>query len=210
MNSVEVVGRTVEEAVAEALSKLQASRDEVNITVLDEGAKGLFGIIGSKQAKVLVEMIPTHERKLARTLAFLRELLAKMGVEAEVNGTADAETINVEITGDDLGVLIGRRGQTLDALQYLAGLSVNRQAGEDWHRIVIDVEGYRARRTETLQNLAQRLAAKAQATGRRVILDPMNAAERRIVHQELSEIDGVETHSEGKEPCRKVVIVPKK
>jgi spoIIIJ-associated protein len=134
MNSVEVVGRTVEEAVAEALSKLQASRDEVNITVLDEGAKGLFGIIGSKQAKVLVEMIPTHERKLARTLAFLKELLAKMGVEAEVNGTADAETINVEITGDDLGVLIGRRGQTLDALQYLAGLSVNRQAGEDWHR----------------------------------------------------------------------------
>jgi spoIIIJ-associated protein len=155
-------------------------------------------------------MIPTHERKLAQTLAFLRELLAKMGVEAEVNGTADAETINVEITGDDLGVLIGRRGQTLDALQYLAGLSVNRQAGEDWHRIVIDVEGYRARRTETLQNLAQRLAAKAQATGRRVILDPMNAAERRIVHQELSEIDGVETHSEGKEPYRTVVIVPKK
>ncbi|NLM55295.1 MAG: KH domain-containing protein, partial [Firmicutes bacterium] len=112
--------------------------------------------------------------------------------------------------GSDLGVLIGRRGQTLEALQYLAGLTVNRQAGDTWHRVIVDVEGYRARRTETLQNLAQRLAAKAQATGRRVVLDPMNAAERRIVHQELSQVEGVETHSEGREPYRKVVIVPKR
>lgn len=210
MNSVEVVGRTVEEAISEALEMLKASRDEVNITVLEEGSKGLFGIIGSKQAKVLVEKIPAHERKLARTLAFVKELLAKMGVEAEVTGTVDEDTIKVDIAGDDLGILIGRRGQTLDALQYITGLSVNRRSGEDWHRIIIDVEGYRARRAETLQNLAQRLAAKAQVTGRRVVLDPMNAAERRIVHQELSQVEGVETHSEGKEPYRKVVIVPKK
>src|SRR5690554_7789466 len=119
MNSVEVVGRTVEEAISEALSRLQATRDEVNITVLDEGTKGLFGILGSKQARVLVEKIPVHERKLAHALTFLKQLLAKMGVEAEVVGTADEETINVEITGSDLGVLIGRRGQTLEALQYL-------------------------------------------------------------------------------------------
>jgi spoIIIJ-associated protein len=158
----------------------------------------------------LVEKIPVHERKLAHALTFLKQLLAKMGVEAEVVGTADEETINVEITGSDLGVLIGRRGQTLEALQYLAGLTVNRQAGDTWHRVIVDVEGYRARRTETLQNLAQRLAAKAQATGRRVVLDPMNAAERRIVHQELSQVEGVETHSEGREPYRKVVIVPKR
>jgi len=210
MNSVEVVGRTVEEAVAEALARLQAGRDEVHITVLEEGTKGLFGLIGSKQAKVRVERIPAHELKLARTVAFLKELLAKMGVEAEVTGTADEETINVEVTGEGLGVLIGRRGQTLDALQYLTGLAVNRQTGESWHRVVIDVEGYRERRTETLQQLAQRMAAKVQATGRRVVLDPMTAAERRIVHQELSQVAGVETHSEGKEPYRKVVIVPKK
>ncbi|NLM54518.1 MAG: protein jag, partial [Firmicutes bacterium] len=93
MNSVEVVGRTVEEAISEALSRLQATRDEVNITVLDEGTKGLFGILGSKQARVLVEKIAVHERKLAHALTFLKQLLAKMGVEAEVVGTADEETI---------------------------------------------------------------------------------------------------------------------
>lgn len=210
MRSVEVVGRTVEEAIADALAKLEASRDEVEITVIDEGAKGLFGILGSKQAKVLVEKIPAHELKLERTLAFLKELLRKMGVTAEVTGTSDEESINIQIAGDDLGMLIGRRGQTLDALQYITGLAVNRQSGDDWQRVIIDVEGYRERRTETLQNLAQRLAAKAQATGRRVALDPMNAAERRIVHKELQLVEGVETHSEGKEPYRKVIIVPKR
>jgi len=211
MRSVEVEARTVDEAVEEALARLGASRDEVKVTVLEEGSKGLFGILGSKQAKVLVEKLPAaHERKLEKTIEFLNELLLKMGVSAQVNGTSDEETINIEITGDDLGTLIGRRGQTLDAIQYLTGLAVNRQSSDEWHRIVIDVEGYRARRTETLRSLAQRLGAKAVSTGRRVALDPMNAAERRIIHQELQSFEGVETHSEGREPYRRVIIVPTK
>ena len=159
----------------------------------------------------MVEKLPAaHEVKLEKTIEFLNELLLKMGISAQVSGSSDEETISIEISGDDLGALIGRRGQTLDALQYITGLAVNRQSKDEWHRIIVDVEGYRARRTETLRNLAQRLGAKAVSTGRRVALDPMNAAERRIIHQELQSFEGVETHSEGREPYRRVIIVPTK
>ena len=209
MMSVEVVARTVEEAVEEALVKLDAERDQVEITVLEEGTKGLFGILGSKQAKVLVTKRPIHELKLESAEAFVEQLLAKMDIPAVVEGRSDEEAINLEISGEDLGILIGRRGQTLDAFQYLVGLAVNRQGGE-WIRVIIDVEGYRQRREETLRALARRLAGKAEATGRRVALDPMNALERRIIHQELQTYEGVETHSEGREPYRRVIIVPER
>ncbi len=209
MNSVEVVGRTVEEAVEEALVQLEAERDQVEITVLEEGAKGLFGILGSKQAKVLVKKRPNHELKLESAKAFVEKLLDKMEINASVEGRSDEEAVNLEITGEDLGILIGRRGQTLDAFQYLVGLAINREGGE-WIRIIIDVEGYRQRREETLRALARRLASKAETTGRRVALDPMNALERRIIHQELQTYEGVDTHSEGREPYRRVIIVPER
>ncbi|HBG01703.1 MAG TPA: protein jag [Firmicutes bacterium] len=208
MKSIEVVARTVDEAIAEALHKLQADREEVEITILDEGNKGFLGILGSKQARVRVEKkVPLHDLKLEKALEFVKELLAQMDVPAEVAGQADQESVDLQIQGDDLGVLIGRRGQTLDSLQYITSLAVNRQGG-DWIRINLDIGDYRAKREETLRSLAQRAAMKVESTGRRVALDAMNAAERRIVHQELQEYGGVITQSEGQEPYRRVVILP--
>jgi len=130
-----------------------------------------------------------------------------MEIPAEVVGEANLESVNLQIQGDGLGVLIGRRGQTLESLQYITSLAVNRQGG-DWIRINLDIGDYRAKREETLRSLAQRAAMKVESTGRRVALDAMNAAERRIVHQELQEFGGVITQSEGQEPYRRVVILP--
>lgn len=208
MKSIEVVARTVEEAIAEALRELQVEREDVEVTVLEEGNKGFLGILGSKQAKVRVEKkVPEYEIKLERALEFLKELLGHMGLSPVVTGHADEESVNLRIDGEDLGILIGRRGQTLESLQYLTSLAVNRQGGE-WMRINLDIGDYRAKREESLRALAQRAALKAESSGRRVALDPMSAAERRIVHQELQEFGGVVTQSEGQDPYRRVVIVP--
>lgn len=208
MKSIEIEARSVEEAITEALRKLETDRDQVDVTVLDEGNRGFLGILGSKQAKVRVDKKqPDHEVKMQKAMAFAQELLEKMDIPAEVAGTADEESVNLKIEGDDLGILIGRRGQTLDSLQYIVSLAVNRQDG-DWMRINLDIGDYRAKREETLRSLAKRAAMKVDSTGRRVALDAMNAAERRIVHQELQEFAGVATQSEGKDPYRRVVILP--
>lgn len=208
MKTIEVVARTVDEAITEALQKLQAERDQVEITILDEGNKGFLGI-GSKQAKIRVDKKPSvYEVKQRAAIEFVTELLKQMDVAAEVSATGDGDTIEVQIQGEDLGILIGRRGQTLDSLQYITSLAVNRQGG-DWMRVNLDIGDYRAKREDTLRSLAQRAAMKVEATGRRLALDAMNAAERRIVHQELQEFPGVITQSEGQDPYRRVVILPK-
>lgn len=208
MRSIEVVARTVDEAITEALDKLQAEREDVEITILDEGTKGFLGL-GSRQAKVKVEQkAPIYEVKLEAAIAFLTELLGRMDVPATVTGTSDEESVELQVSGDDLGILIGRRGQTLDSLQYITTLAVNRQGGQ-WVRVNLDIGDYRAKREESLRSLAQRAATKVESSGRRLALDPMNAAERRIVHQELQEFAGVQTQSEGQDPHRRVVILPK-
>ncbi|NLY11858.1 MAG: protein jag [Firmicutes bacterium] len=209
MKDIEVCGRTVEEAIQEALIKLNTTRDQVEINIIEEGNKGLFGILGSKQARVFVERKPTIEWKVVVAKDYLNRLLEKMNIEAQVKVRSDEGCVFVDISGENLGFMIGRRGQTLDALQYLTGLVVNREGGE-WIRVVIDIEGYRYRREQTLRALARRMAYKVQTTGRRVALDPMNALERRIIHSQLQEFDDLETHSEGKEPFRRVIISPKK
>lgn len=207
MKSIEVVARTVDEAITEALDKLQAELEDVEVTILDEGTKGFLGL-GSRQAKVRVEQkVPIHELKLGAAIEFLTKLLDHMAVPATVGGTSDEESIELQISGDDLGILIGRRGQTLDGLQYLTTLAVNR--GGEWIRVNLDIGDYRAKREDTLRSLAFRAAMKVESSGRRVALDPMNAAERRIVHQELQDFAGVQTQSEGQDPYRRVVILPK-
>lgn len=209
MKSIEVVARSVDEAITEALQELNADRDDVQIEILDEGNKGFLGILGSKQAKVRVELIEKPEaNKLEAALEFTRELLSKMGISAEVQGEEDSESIKLQIDGDDLGILIGRRGQTLDSLQYIVSLAVNRQTEGEWNRIQIDVGDYRVRREESLRSLASRAASKVEKNGRRLALDAMNAAERRIIHQALQDFPGVETRSEGQDPYRRVVILP--
>lgn len=218
MKSVEVSGKTVDEAIAEALDLLETTREMVEITVLEEGTKGFLGI-GSRQAKVLVaekvmepekteEEVAVHEVKLEAGIKFLTELLAQMDVPATVEGTSDEESVELQINGDNLGLLIGRKGQTLESLQYITSLAVNRQGGQ-WMRINLDIGDYRSKREESLRMLAQKAAAKVEANGRRIALDPMSAAERRIVHQELQEFSGVLTQSEGQDPYRRVIILPK-
>jgi spoIIIJ-associated protein len=210
MRSVEIIARSVEEAVEEGLEKLGATRDDVDITVLDEGNKGLFGILGAKQAKVRIELKVSTKYKSQVAQEYLHELLRLMQVSADIHGEIiDEDNVRLAVYGDNLGLLIGRRGQTLDALQYLVSTVANREGG-NWVRIIMDVEGYRSRREYTLKSLAQRLAANAIDSGRRVALDPMTALERRIIHTELQANPDVETHSEGREPYRRVIIVPKK
>lgn len=210
MKSVEITARSVEEAVNEGLEKLGATREDVEVTVLEEGSKGLFGILGSRQAKVRLELIINAKYKSQVAKNYLQEILRLMNVEADIHiDVSDEENVRLAMYGENLGLLIGRRGQTLDALQYLVSMVANREGGK-WVRIIIDIEGYRSRRENTLKSLAQRLAARAVDSGRRVVLDPMTPLERRIIHTELSENPDVETHSEGREPYRRVIIVPKR
>ena len=298
MKRYESEGRTVEEAINLGLERLGASISDVDITVLNEGSKGLFGLFGSRMAKVVLTTKqeddikdatralfadaldtpqeksakrqeaarknaqaeakpeakrpararkpveqrekadkpaedkaarPKRERKPAapqepvvpaeqkdaataegKAQAFLQELTQLMGVEVSVHVHTDEEgSVRVNMQGDVLGILIGRRGETLDALQYLTSLQVNK-GQEEYTRVTLDSEGYRAKREEALIRLANRMANRAKKTGRRVSMEPMNPYERRILHSALQNTTGVSTHSEGEEPNRHVVITVSK
>ena len=164
--------------------------------------------------KPVVTMIPAEEivadSAAGKAHAFLKELTHLMGVEVEIAVGNDAEgNVYVSMTGDTLGILIGRRGETLDALQYLTSLKVNR-GQEGYTRVTLDTENYRAKREDTLMRLANRMANRAVKTGRKVSLEPMNPYERRIIHSALQANEAVDTHSEGDEPNRHVVITLRK
>lgn len=205
MSLIRQEGKSVEEAIAMALEKLGLKEDEVDIKVIDEGSKGLLGLIGARDAVVEVR-VKVNPAKTGRE--FLESILPKMAcqgkVEVDENKTDD-EQIYYNITGPDLGIIIGHRGETLDALQYLTSLVVNKSSNK-YLRVLIDAEGYRQRREKTLENLAKRLAEKAISTGRKVMLEPMPPHERRIIHMTLRKDARVSTYSEGKEPYRKVLI----
>ncbi|MBO2519007.1 MAG: protein jag [Firmicutes bacterium] len=208
MKMVEVSGRTVEEAVEAALDQLGATRDQVDVEVLDEGTRGFLGILGSREARVRVRMQFRPEEQNRKAREFLEGLLRRMSMECGLETRfGDDEILHINITGGDTGILIGRRGQTLQALQYLVNVVANR-GEERYQSILLDVEGYRDRRAEVLQRLARRKARRVLETGQRVALDPMNPWERRVVHMALRDMEGVETHSEGEEPARRVVISP--
>ena len=205
MKAVEKKGRTVDEAVAAALTELGAVQEEVVIEVLEEPNKGFFGLIGGKGALVRVTR---RERKEDLVRRVLGEIAEALGLQVQIEGRADEESVVLNLRGPDLGVLIGRRGQTLDALQYLVNLAGSKNSvGRE--RIILDVEGYRQRRAETLERLAARLADRVRRTGESVALEPMSAHERRVIHLALQENPYVTTHSEGEEPFRKVVISAK-
>ena len=293
MKSMESSAKTMEEAVTQGLEKLGVSLGDVSIDILDEGSKGLFGLIGGKPARVRLtvkdtddddsdilssltlnceiqskqngktaEAQPTRQEKKAEERAakngkpgketrkqpdakksdapvkpaaqpagektpvaqvvmqdaetaagkaqrFLMEVTRLMGVDVSVASSTDAEgNVRVDMHGDTLGILIGRRGETLDALQYLTSLNVNR-GQEEYTRVTIDTENYRAKREEALTRLANRMANRAVKTGRKVVMEPMNPYERRILHSALQQNDAVTTHSEGDEPNRHVVITLK-
>lgn len=205
MKKVVATAKTIDDAVEKALQELQVPRERVQIRVLEEPSKGLFGLIGTRDAKVEVEF---HYDPIEEGKKFLTEVLANMKVDARIETRQHEEGILFDILGSNLGMIIGRRGQTLDALQYLVNVVANRHA--DKHaRIILDAESYRLRRKETLEQLADRIAKKAVQTNRNVRLEPMSAAERKVIHAFLQKRPDVITFSEGEEPHRYLVVAPK-
>ncbi|MFC5711644.1 RNA-binding cell elongation regulator Jag/EloR [Thalassorhabdus alkalitolerans] len=205
MRTIKVSGKTIEEALSQALNDLEAQRDEVEYEVLEEPQKGFLGFIGNKPALLKVQVKPQPKEE---ALSFLKQLLQDMEVKAEVEEKGEGKDIEFHLTGEDLGSLIGKRGKTLDAIQYLVNLVANRHS-DQYLRLTVDAEGYRERRKQSLEHLASRLANKALKTRQKVTLEPMNARERKIIHHALQKSREIETFSEGKEPYRKVTILPK-
>jgi len=199
---IEKSAKTVEEAVNLALEELDVTEDQVEIEVLEEGSKSLLGLRKAKEAKVRVTLFD-YATEIARD--FLEELFDKMGFEATIDIVEDEEITRVNIESSNSGVIIGRRGETLDALQFLTSLVVNRN-NTTYKKIILDTEDYRKKREITLENLADRLAFKVEKTGRSMSLEPMNPYERRIIHSSLQKNNKVETYSVGEDPNRKVVI----
>jgi len=207
MKSVEISAKTVEEAIKLALEELKLDREEVNIDVLEQPNKGFFGILGSKNALVRVE---ENYDPIKQANIFLEKIFNAMKLKPIINIDRKKDYIIFNLSGEDLGILIGRRGGTLDSLQFLLNLVVNKKSMDKRIKLILDVEGYRERREDTLINLAQRLSEKVKRTGRKVVLEPMNPQERRIIHLALQKDNYITTYSEGEEPFRKVIISPKR
>ena len=208
MKKIEVTGKTVDEALTNALIQLETTSDKVEYEVVEKGSSGILGFINSKPAKILVWKKATMEDSINN---FLNDVFNAMDLKVTVEMTVDEEeeTININLVGDDMGVLIGKRGQTLDSLQYLVSLVGNKES-EKYYRVKLDTENYRDRRKATLESLAKNIAYKVKRTRRPVSLEPMNPYERRIIHSALQNDKYVCTKSEGEEPFRHVVIFLKK
>lgn len=203
---IEKEGKTVEAAIEDALLELNIEMQDAEIEVLDEGSKRLFGLIGGRNALVRVYKKENFD-DIVRD--FLRPILNAMGLEEDLDVVMEGDTLTVKLAAENIGIVIGRRGETLDALQYLLGLVVNKSS-ERFIRVVLDVGNYREKREETLVKLAKRLAEKVLKTRKNMTLEPMNPYERRIIHATLQNFKSVETYSIGDEPNRKVVIKYKK
>lgn len=204
---VEKSGKTIDEAVNEALKELNTTRENVEIEVVNEGKRGILGL-GAEDAVVRVKM---EVSPLQKAEMYVKDVLEKFGIEASVEGKFEDESVNIEIIGDsqEVGKIIGRRGDTLDALQYLTSLVVNK-GEENYIRVTIDTENYRGKREETLIKLAKRTAGIVARTRKSITLEPMNPNERRIIHSALQGYRNVTTYSTGKEPHRCIVITTKK
>ena len=197
-----VTGKTVEEAVRQGLTQWNVPENRVKVDVLEQPAKGLFGLFGVKEAKVRLELIPDAVEEATQ---FLQDIFATMHVKATIERKDDKDGILLNIKGGELGILIGRRGQTLDALQYLVNIVANRFS--DKHiRIILDAEEFRERRRKTLEELSSRLATRVVRTKKDVVLEPMSPADRKIIHSQLQDHPTDRTYSKGDEPNRRVVI----
>ncbi len=205
MKTLEKTGKTIDEAVDAALQELGRSREDVKIEIVAMPSKGIFGI-GAKDAVVRVT---AEDSVTAFAMDFLSEIFKKFELDVDIRAIEGDEFVTLDLVGKDLGILIGRRGETLDALQYLTNLTVARHFDEHG-KYILDVEGYRAKREETLERLAKKLAERVKETGKNMSLEPMSPYERRIIHTVLQSDEKVRTFSEGEEPYRRVVIARKK
>ena len=209
MEFKEFTGKTVDDALTNATVTLGVTSSEIKYEVIEEGSNGFLGI-GSKDAVIKV-VISGNEDPKDVAKDFLNGVFEAMQLEVNISMELEEadNTLSIDLAGPEMGVLIGKRGQTLDSLQYLTNLAVNRSA-ENYTRVKIDTEDYRRRRKETLDNLAKNMASKVKRTKKAVTLEAMNPYERRIIHSALQNDNNVTTHSEGEEPYRYVVITLKK
>ena len=205
MEFKEYSAKTVDDAITAALIDLSITSDQIEYDVIEKGSTGFLGI-GSKPAVIKARKKCTIEDNIRD---FLGKVFEAMNLEVEIIINKEDNNYAVELKGADMGVLIGKRGQTLDSLQYLANLAVNKNS-EEYVKIKIDTEDYRNRRKETLENLAKNIAYKVKRTKRPVSLEPMNPFERRVIHSALQNDKFVTTHSEGDEPYRHVVVTLKR
>ena len=208
MEKLEFTGKTVDEALTNALVKLETTSENIEYEVVEKGSSGILGFINSKPAKIIAWKKASMEDSVK---TFLNDVFAAMDLEVTIEMTVNEEesVIDINLVGDDMGVLIGKRGQTLDSLQYLVSLVVNKKS-DKYLRVKLDTENYRERRKETLENLAKNIAFKVKRTKRPVSLEPMNPYERRVIHSALQNDRYVTTKSEGEEPYRHVVVLLKR
>ncbi|MBE7014377.1 MAG: protein jag [Ruminococcaceae bacterium] len=218
MREIIATGKDTEEAIETGLMELNVSREDVNIEIIETSNKGLFGIFGQKDAKVKITLLgeETETKKdapkvadedvLLQTKNFVITVLLKMGIDSNCEIVMnDNNRIEIELSGENMGMVIGRRGETLDALQHVVQLYVNKEF-EEYYKVTIDTEDYRKKREEALINLAHGLAKKVIRTRKEIVLEPMKPYERRIIHTALQNYNKVKTHSIGEEPNRKLVV----
>lgn len=216
LNQTEKAAKNIDDAILAALEELNASRDMVDIEILDEGSKGILGIFGGKDARVRVTLKSVDSKTTdaqtadpkAAAETFLNKVFADMGIDVKLEMTFNSNELSVNLIGEDMGIIIGKRGETLDALQYLTSLVVNRGEGA-YVKVTLDTENYREKRYEALKNLAIRIADKVEKTNRRHIFEPMTPYERRVIHAALQSHETVSTYSIGEDPNRKVVVALK-
>jgi len=207
VNVVEKKGKSVDEAIKLALDELGCEIEDVSIEVLEEPVKGILGLVGKKPAIVRVSLKEKPEEEAKK---ILEEILQKMRINYKINNVNwDSGKVRINLIGEDVGLLIGRKGETLNAIQFIIGLIINRKR-EEKIRVVLDVENYRKKKEKSLEELALRLSEKVKKTRKNVVMRPMNSQERRIVHTALQGDSQVTTFSIGEEPNRKVVISLKK
>ena len=209
MEYQEFTGKTLSDAVTNALIALETSRDNLEYEVIEKGSNGFLGI-GARDAKIRAKLKVLPKKSIEEVASdFLKSVFQAMNLEVKVIINVHEDMMDVELSGDEMGILIGKRGQTLDSLQYLLSLVVNKES-DSYVKVKVDTENYRQRRRETLEGLAKNIAFKVKRTKRSVSLEPMNPFERRVIHSALQNDRYVTTKSEGEEPYRHVVVSLKK
>ena len=210
MEFIKISAKTVDDAITEACQQFEITSDKLEYEVLEEGSAGFLGF-NSKPAVIKARVKEEEAKADDKAKSFLADVFKSMNlvvvIDAKYNEVEN--TLDIDLSGDDMGILIGKRGQTLDSLQYLTSLVVNKGDG-DYIRVKVDTENYRQRRKDTLENLAKNISFKVKRTKRSVSLEPMNPYERRIIHSALQNDKYVTTHSEGEEPFRRVVVTLKR
>lgn len=203
MKILETTGKNVKEALENALKELKLTEDKIEYEILDEGSRGFLNIIGNKPAKILVKVKRDYKEEVR---VFLRNILDNMDIKAEISIKEENDILYIDLTGPKMGIIIGYRGETLDSLQYLCSLVVNKDHSIAYKKVVLDTESYRKKREETLIRVAEKTAYKVRKNGRPYRLEPMNPYERRIIHSALQDNEFVYTYSDGDEPHRRVVV----